>query len=318
MVGYLVENWFSNGKGTIMGIILSANGLGAAASEMIVTRVVYGADGQLSYAESHWKEAYLLIAALFLIVGILTVLVIRDHPEKVGLKPMWQDRKRKAERGADWEGPEPKTILRSPCFYISGFCVFLTGLALQTMVNVSKPHLYDLGFDKEWLIGVFTVHAIVLFAAKTLAGVGYDTIGMKKTYARSALSAAAAILSLFFLKPGGLSAGGANAVLPWVYSIVSCFGLPLETVLQILLVSYLFGKRSYKRALGYYTALLTLGYALGVPLANLVYDRTGSYTPVLPFLAGAMLFSLIAQEIMMLRTDRFRKKQADSAPETLS
>lgn len=47
MVGYLVENWFTNGKGTIMGFLLAANGLGGFTSEFVITKVIYGRDGSL-------------------------------------------------------------------------------------------------------------------------------------------------------------------------------------------------------------------------------------------------------------------------------
>lgn len=308
MVGYLVENWFSNGKGTIMGILLAANGLGGVASEFIVTKIIFGVNGEIPDAESHWKLAYLIIAGLFLTVGVIAVLIIREKPSDIGTEPLWQDREKKAKRGLNWEGYTPKEALRMPTFYIAGICIFLTGFTLQSMTNISKPYMYDLGFPKDYVIYVFALHALVLMLSKTMAGVAYDTIGIKWTYLICCTGAVIAIGSLFFLRPVASGITGIDAVLPWGYSIFSCLGMPLETVMIPLTVSYLFGKQGFKKVLGYFIAFNTFGYATGVPIANLVHDTAGTYRPIIPFLVISILIPLIVMEICFARADRKRRE----------
>lgn len=72
LVGYLVDRWFAERKGTVMGIILAANGLGGAAASQIISPLIYGsrADG--------WRSAYRLTALLLAAVGVLVVLFIRQ------------------------------------------------------------------------------------------------------------------------------------------------------------------------------------------------------------------------------------------------
>ena len=288
-VGYIVEKWFSNGKGTIMGIILAANGLGGVASEQIITRIIYGADGSLSYEMSRWREAYRITAVMFLAVGLLAFLLIRNDPREMGLEPLGGNMTKKKKRGASWAGLPFAFIKKQPYFYISGLCVFVMGFVLQSMTNMSKPYMYDLGLDKNYVLYVFSLHALMLCVAKVLSGVGYDTLGMRKTFGICCFAAMISLGSLYFLKSG-------EGPLPWVYSFISAFGMPLETVMIPLLVSEMYGSRDYARVLGYYTSLNTLGYAVGVPIVNWAYDKSGSYKGMILVLCIVMLTaSLVAQ-----------------------
>lgn len=302
MVGYLVENWFTNGKGTVMGILLSANGLGGFASEFIVTKIVYGADGSLTNELSRWREGYRFIAVLFLAVGILAVLLIRNRPEDIGATPLGLDRQKKKKRGSDWCGYPFSEIKTKPFFYISAVCVFFTGFALQSTVNVAKPYMYDLGFDKNYVVYVFASHSLILMASKILTGILYDKCGLRLTHFLCSVCALVSLGSLCILKPG------ANAP-AWVYSVVSSFGLPLETVLVPLTASFLFGKQDYPRMLGFFLAFNSLGYAVGVPVANLVYDRTGTYRGIILVLAGLVTAVTAVQQISFFLAEKSRKKK---------
>ncbi|MBR6709422.1 MAG: MFS transporter, partial [Clostridia bacterium] len=305
IVGHIVGNWFTNRRGSVMGVILAANGLGGALSEQIVTRVIYGLHADLPAGEARWRLAYQLTALLFLAVAIPVVAVLRNRPADIGLEPLGQDEEQKKKRGADWDGLEMAAILRKPYFYLSGICVFAAGFILQAMVNVAKPHMYDLGIPRDYVIMVFSVHALVLFAAKILVGVSYDRFGMRLTYAACSV---AALISL-----ACLSAAHADSDIGlWVYSILSSLALPIETVVVPLLVSELFGRRAHSTIMGYYTSLNVLGYACGVPLANLAYDLTGSYRGILIALTVTMaltaVFSLLS--LQMARRDRLALESA--------
>ena len=302
MVGYLVENWFSNGKGTIMGILLAANGLGGVVSEFVVTKLVYGMDGALTNAESHWRLAYRVIAIMFVVVGVLAFILIRNKPQDIGTEPMWQDKTKKKKRGMDWVGYTEKEVFQKPFFWISAVATFMTGMVLQSMVNISKPYMYDLGMSKDFVIAVFASHSAVLMLAKTLTGISYDTLGMRKTHFFCSLAAAVSMFSLFMLTP-------ASKGWPFVYSIVSSFGLPLETVIIPLIVSYMFGKKAYKSMFGYFYALNAAGYAVGVPIANLFYEKQGTYKNIVLIMMIIILVMLVVQQISMAMADKSRDKK---------
>ena len=110
IVSTIVEKWFTNGKGTVMGIMLAANGLGAALSEVIINPMCNEA-GNLG-----WRVAYRITAVLFLVIGALAVLFIRNKPSDLGLQPLGEDVVAKKKRGADWGGFEMDSVLKKPYF----------------------------------------------------------------------------------------------------------------------------------------------------------------------------------------------------------
>lgn len=327
IVGYIVEKWFTNGKGTIMGIILAANGFGGVVSENVITRIVYEtnlktADANLFtrivaffanfFGVSGWRLAYRISALLFLITAVIVVLLLRGQPSDMGLKPLGEDKIKKEKRGLNWTGYDMKTILKKPYFYVSGICVFTMGFILQSMSNVSKTHMLDNGLSTEYIVAVFSIHALVLAFSKILCGFIYDRFGIRFSFGICCVSAVVATTSLAFITSG-------SRILPWVYSIMSSFGLPLETVMIPLLVSHMFGKKSYARVMGYYLALNTLGYACGAPLTNLFYDIFGTYRGILIILTVVMPVASIVAQFSIRASDRdrvvFLKEEAAAEPQ---
>lgn len=301
VVGYIVEKWFTNSKGTVMGVILAANGLGAVLSEQIITRVIYGMHGEIPSAEAQWRQAYIVTALLVAVIGMVVVLVLRGSPEEKGLAPLGTDKQKKENRRVSWIGYEFATVLKTPSFYLSGACLFCTGFILQSMNNMSKPYMYDLGIAKEYVITIFSLHAVILLAAKIFSGALYDKYGIRIAYG---LCTACAVISLAALS---LTTKDSTVTL-WIYTIVSSFAQPLETVLIPLTVSTMFGQKSFSKVMGIYLALNYLGYAVGVPLANAVYDAMGTYRYMIVLMTPVMAVVAVAAQFSMAAADRKRKK----------
>ncbi|MBR5738972.1 MAG: MFS transporter, partial [Lachnospiraceae bacterium] len=300
IVGYITENWFTNSKGTMMGIILAANGLGAFISEPIITKLIYGMDGSLTGMAARWRLAYVVCAVLFLVVGIIVTLLVRDRPEEKGLKPLGQDKVKK-NRGLSWTGYEMKEIFRKPFFYISGFCTFAIGFTLQSLASTAKPHMYDLNFSSDFVIPVFMIGSIVLLIAKMTFGILYDRFGIRPTFGICSLAAAIALLALTLLSPE-------RSWLAYVYALIGEWGYPLETVMIPLLVSQLFGRKSYSHVLGYFLALNYLGYAVGVVVTNYLFDLMGTYRQILFVLMLVMIAAGLVSQFSFILSERSRKK----------
>ena len=304
----LVKNWFASGQGTMTGIVLAANGFGGFVSEIVVTRIIFGADGTLSNEASHWQAAFLVIAALMLATGILVWFLIRNEPGDIGQVPFrLKESGKKRKAAGEWEGISRQEAFRKPWFYLAGFGFFLLGFTIQSMSNIAKPYIYDLGYDKNFVIVVFSIHSLVLLTAKALTGVGNDTIGLRKTYAVLTFASVTAFLALFFLPIPGRGAFG-EVLFPWIYSIFSSLGLPLESVMIALLSAYLFGKKDYAHILGYYSAFTTLGCAVGTPIVNIFYDLQGTYKWITLILAVmTFLTAVLHESIMWFVNKKYRK-----------
>jgi len=301
IVGVLVEKWFTNGKGTVMGVILAANGFGGATAEQIITRILYGLKADLPVSEARWRLGYWVTAALLLVVGTLAVILIRNKPEDMGLEPLGKDAVVKKKRGADWVGFEMCDIKKKKYFYVVGVCVFFVGFCLNTFNGYSKPHMQDVGLPLNYVSIVFSVHAIVLTFSKILAGVSFDKFGIRFTFGYCSVAAMASLIALTFITDK-------SVISPWIAGIFSSVALPLETILIPLLVSEMFGRKCHAKIMGYYLGVNTFGYAAGAPVANLFYDHFGSYKQVFLVFCIVLAVTLVVIQIVFSVAKKDREK----------
>jgi MFS family permease len=290
IVGVIVEKWFTNGKGTIMGIILAANGLGGTVSELIITPMAMGEGG------AGWRFAYRLTAVIYLVIGALAVIFLRDKPEDKNLLPLGQDQvAKKKKRGADWDGFEMADVLKKPYFYVAGVCIFITGMILQSMNGLSKTHIaikFGSSNDMVNLIAaIFAVHSLVLMFSKILAGSSFDLFGIRFTFGYCSVFTVVSLVALAITTKE-------TPIFAWIYSVCSSLALPLETIMIPLLVAEMFGKKSHAKIMGYYLGLNVFGYACGGPIADLVKQKSGEYKGILLIFAGVMVVNAIVTQIV--------------------
>lgn len=305
IVGHIVEKWFTNGKGTIMGVILAANGLGGALSEIIINPMCNEA-GNLG-----WRTAYRITAIIFLVIGILAVTFIRNKPEDKGIEPLGRDAVSKKKRGADWTGFEMNEVLKKPYFYVCAACIFFTGMILQSMNGLSKIQIFSVvGKSDEmvaWVTTVFVAHSLVLMVAKILAGSSFDKFGIRFTFGYCSVFAIVSLLSLIFMTTE-------TSWFAWIYSVCSSIALPLETIMIPLLVSEVFGKKCHAKIMGYYLGFNVFGYACGGPIADYFKQNSDTYSGILAAFCVIMAITAITIQFTFIvaKKDRiaFEKKLA--------
>lgn len=276
MVGYVVNIWCKESKGTIMGAVLACNGIGGAIAAQILSPIIN------SGAESY-RTAYRVAGILLIVILVLVLVFFRDKPK--GVEDLPEVQKKKA-KGDSWEGIEFSELIRKPYFYLSLVCIFLTGMVLQGIGGIATPFMYDKGIDVEYVATVVSVHSITLTCFKFLTGFIFDKAGIRVTSNMCMLAVIAAFTALLLCDN---SLGG--KILAMVYSTFSSLALPLETIMLPLYVSYFFGQKSFGKVLGIFVAVNTAGYAVGAPLSNLAFDLTGSYN--LSLYVGLALISLV-------------------------
>lgn len=296
MVGLLVERWFASNKGSIMGIILAANGLGGALSIQVVNALIY--------SEGGWRLSYRAVAVILAVVGVLVVLVIRNRPEEMGLKPMEAkaNAKKKAAAktpGNDWIGITMKEAARKPYFYLALFCVFLTGLILQSTCGVSSAHMKDCGIDPTAIAAILSMQSLILMASKIGTGFSFDKFGLRVTMTICYICSLIAITCL---------ALASNTMMAAIYSLVIPFALPLETIMLPLIAKDLFGYHSYSQFMGLFVSVNTLGYATGAPIMNLIYDITGTYRSAMLIMVGIMAVIGITMQFVIGAAHRERNR----------
>ena len=285
MVGYVVNLWCRERKGTIMGAVLASSGVGAVIGTQLLAPIINRGGDPFAY-----RGAYRLAAVILLAAGIVVVTLYRDRPAgEVAAVPA--AKKNKAADGAD---PQ---LLRRVEFWAALACVFIGGMVLQGIQGVAVPHLRDVGLSADFGATVLSFQAVVLVATKFSTGWLFDKRGLRFT---STLCMTAAVLTVLVLLP--VTASSVGKVLALSFAAISAVALPIETVMLPIYAQGLFGQKSYHKALGIFVAAKDAGYAAGGPVMNLCYDLTGDYR--LAFLGAGVLMAaaLVTMEWVIRRT----------------
>ena len=286
MVGCIVNRWCRSSKGTIMGAVLAANGVGGALAAQIVVPIIYREGDPFGY-----RKAYTLVIVLLAATVTLIMLFYRENPPESLLNEPLSDPQK---RGSDREGISFETAIRRPYFYGAGICVFLSGMVLQAVTVAAAAHMRDSGIDADYISLVISIHSLALSAFKFGAGLLYDRVGLRKTL--NICYVASVFMMLLLASVNGSTAGRISAM---AYGIISSVALPLETIMLPLLTSGLYGQKSFNRLLGVTVSINTAGYAVGAPLLNFTFDLFGSYTPMLYIFGGIMVVVMIAIQFVL-------------------
>lgn len=295
MVGSIINKWCAENKGTIMGAVLAANGIGGAIATQIVTPIIYEEGNPFGY-----QTAYRLVALILLLVGSLVMAFYKENPK--GQEKSETTVHKKKARGQSWVGVEFSVAIRKPYFYLVLLCIFFTGMTLHGIGGIATPHLQEVGLDIKFIAGMVSLHSLVLAVFKFLTGFIYDKKGLRITMNLCLLTGALVmfLLSIVTNTPIG-------KLLAVIYEIFSSLALPLETIMLPIYANDLFGQKAFDKILGIFVSVNTAGYALGAPLANWCYDCFGSYKMALS--AGSVLLIAIAFAMQIVLSQAYKDKK---------
>jgi MFS family permease len=291
MVGYVVGIWCRENKGTVMGAVLAANGVGSAVAAQVV--------GPLINASTFgYRDAYGLTALILLAAGVLVVGLFRDRSAGDQLPAA-------KKSSAGWQGITLKEGLRRPWFYAVALYVFVMGLVIQSLAGIFPAHMKDVGLDPDYVTLVLSVYSLLLTGTKFLTGISYDRLGLSRTMM---ICNGATILACLLLSVLGAD----SAAVAMAFGVVFAIGVPIQTVGMPLLTADLFGARDQARIMGVLMAISTAGYAVGTPLVNVFYDLQGTYLTALLVMAAMMA---VATAAIVLTEKTVKKLKTHSAQE---
>ncbi len=295
---YVVNQWFTKNRGTVLGAILALSGVGTAVSTALLRPVITGERSVFGF--TGWRTSYLIAGAVTFALMLLVLLLYRSAPkrtEEAGLS--------EKKRGRIWDGVAWDRVVRSPSFYLVCFCVFLGSGVGQSVYNSAAAHLEDVGLDSAVITRVMSVSSILLFIAKLFSGVIYDRFGLLAAMLSSDL---AAVVSITLL-----AAAGASDTCAVLGELLMPFCLPIATVLLPLLASDLYGEKSVTQATGVFLSVNYVGYAVGGVVINRAFDLARSYIPILFVFAGLMVLVTVLIAVLIRRGEAARDALEASA-----
>ncbi len=267
-----VMPWFKERRGLASGIASSGIGLGTVLVPLLVTAAIAAMD---------WRSALRLMGAGLLVVGLIATGLLRRAPLA------------SSANGQPINTPSGATLgeaLRDSRFWwFYLFCVTAAPTMFIPFAHVSAS-ARDSGINEAsavGLVGLIGVGSLIgRFAIGTLA----DRVGRIKTLTLAQVSMAATYLLWM--------AAGAYPVYPVFAIFALWFGLSYGGIVSLMpaICMDLFGARAVSGIIGTLYTGAALGNLLGPVVAGAVFDRFGSYHPVM---WGSLALSIVAVMAML-------------------
>jgi MFS family permease len=291
VVSILIERWFIERKGMIMGIVLAGSGLGGALFNTIVAGWIerYG-----------WNQSYFFTGVCLMVFAIPVLAVIRNNPDEMGFVPYGSEKKQLTNsKREEWKGFTLEESLKKPYFYLTGLCVFFIGF-LNSPVYIAAPsHMIDRGLDVKFAATAMSLFFLSLAVAKVVMGLLYDRFGLKTALVICFASHIIGTLLLAFVQ---------NKLTAILFAIIFGFSVQIETVSIPLMIFELFGSKTYIAIIGIFLAMSTMGIAISNPIMNFSYDLMGSYQGILLLyvVLSFVILTLLLYIMRAARTDQGR------------
>jgi len=295
MISFVIRRWCKENTGKILGFVLASNGIGSAVAAQIISPIIYEEGKPFGY-----RTAYLLLAAVLVVVGIIVIPLIRERPDDSG--PMSMPKKQDPAKSRDWVGMDFEQAKKKIYFYAAAVCIFLTGMCLQGLSGISAAHMKDVGLTPDYVAKMVSLQSLVMACTKFLTGFSYDKFGMRITMTVCDVAAVCAAVLLTLVNASAM--GMATAA---VYAAIIALALPLETIMLSLFAAELFGNRPFPKIMGIFAAVNTAGYAVGNPVANWVFDTFGTYNPMIMAFGLLMLTVTVVFQFILNAAYRQRK-----------
>lgn len=285
LASYMVKRYVHKNTGTVLGFVMAANGLGGAFATQLVSYFI-------EQSPTGYKNAYYAVAAVLATVGVIILLLFKEDKSVPLVAPA-----QKKARGNNWIGFEYKHGLKRPYFIPVCILIFLTGFVLAGVNGIAKAHWRDVGIQD--VATIWSVHSLALMGGKFITGFVYDKKGLRFTLLVGQFAAVTVLLALVFAANTPL-----GIALAWYYSLFSAVSLPLETIGVSLVAGDIFGNRDFPKFLGIMNALNYAGFALGSPVINLVYDKTGTYIPGILAAVGVMVVVAVVFQFVITKAHK--------------
>jgi MFS family permease len=296
----LVANWFTERRGTALGISGMGISLSGLAMAPIATALI---------AAIGWRNTFLVYGAVTLVAVLPAVwLVIVNRPEDLGMAPDGEAAPSGPPASAvgdsvyapapegpllDASGPlewSARDSLRNRNFWVIALVIALNFCANGAVLTHIIPHGTDIGFDPLAAAWVLSTIAGLGVVGKVLFGWTVDRIP-KQVAVWGAI---------------GLQAIGVALILkveayPMLLMAGAVFGLGMGGGVPLwgALIGAGFGRQAFGRVMGLMTPVMVPVQILGIPYAGWIYDRTGSYD--IAFVSFLGVYALAGGVLLFLR-----------------
>jgi MFS family permease len=261
-----LPKWFTKRRGLAIGITFAGLSLGGVIWPPVVERLI---------ANVGWRSAYIVVGLIVLVIITALAQLMKQSPQKIGLKPYGEKKKLESTmRIPDQTGTgfSFTQAFKTAPYRLIGLVRFCSMFIFQLVSVHIFPYAVDIGLSEITAAIIISITSISNMVSRLLAGFIADRLGYRLTLFLSVVVLTLSLVVLVFAKE-----------LWHFYAFALLFGFAWgsSSVTQVTLVAEFFGSRSLGTIIGSLEFLLTTGGAIGISIAGIIFDATGSY--VVPF-----------------------------------
>ena len=273
---WITKAWFHRHHGLILGIITMGTGLGGGVFSVVLTKIMELWD---------WRGAHIISAALLAVTMLLMFLLVKDTPEKIGLKPYGDDlthakEHRHKRKEKNWPGISAQETRRHPAFWMMTGCVLVTCICVTCASGVLVAHFQDKGYSAMEAAQFNSIYMLVLAGIKLIGGWISEKIGGK---ALGAICTGAAAVGLLLLTDVS------TPVLAYTAVAFLSLAITMTSVTVPLMAESVFGTETSTAVLGIILGVSSLSSVFSSPISTLCHDTMGSYDPVFKIAAAVAI-----------------------------
>ena len=267
IVPIVLSNWFHSHKGLVVGLSMSASGVGGALYSPISSQLIQNFG---------WRTTAVITGTIGFIMVTLGSLGFYITPEKLGLKPYGEKAEAKAPEQA---GKEAQDYQVPGWVFIAALFALLTVNSYTQLNNQIPTFARSIGYSLS-VGAIFTSCSMIgnIFG-KLLSGALTDRIGVYRAIQFNLIMTFLSMVLYLFGSNSQLIMQLASLLYGLIYS--------LGTTIPALLFLDLYGKEKYGSKVQVNQTISYFIMALTSFLFPYIYDLTGTFSPV--FAAGAVI-----------------------------
>ena len=257
-----VVNWFDRMRGRAVGITVV--GLGAGGILTRPSLYVMEAIG--------WRDSFLLMAAIIIVVLLPMAFVLRRSPEDYGMRPDGDEAEGTDASGA-LQGPilyglTFTQILRTPTFWFLSLLMFLSFWPIGALQIHQAPFMEDAGYSRLAAADAVGAMALITIVGRVGGGWMADAMDPRRGTVIATLLQAIGIAAFALSRPE------ANWYLI-LFFIAFSPGFGAIIVLQPALLATYFGRRAFGAAQGFLWTMVAMAVSVSPYVATLSDEYLG-------------------------------------------
>lgn len=255
-----VARWFDKRRGMMSGLVKVGTGAGQLLLPFIATALIINLG---------WRNAYLIIGAVSLVVLVLLAQVLKRDPQGMGLFPNGSNcANLQCAPDSEDRSLSIRTAIGTAQFWIICISEFTIFFCLLTTIIHIIPHARDLGLPPTPAAAVLSTIGGVSMLGRIVMGTANDKIGGKRSLIICLVLLISSLVLLIL---------GSSIWILFLFAIIYGFAHGGLFTVMSPTIAELFGTGSHGTLFGLILFSGTIGGSVGPWLTGYVFDTTGSY-----------------------------------------